>query len=81
MLSSYLLKINFKIDEKFNAKGIQNNGIEKINPFLTCPILRFDFHLQNGNIFVKTVCAVKKYNKIPPEPFQIKFSYKKPLFS
>ena len=27
MLSSYIFKANFKIDEKFNAKGIQNNGI------------------------------------------------------
>ena len=27
MLSSYLLQTNFRIDEKFNAKGIQNNGI------------------------------------------------------
>ena len=26
-LSSYLYKTNFKIGEKFNAKGIQNNGI------------------------------------------------------
>ena len=45
-------------------------GIEKISPFL-----RFDFHLQNGNIFVKTVCAIRKYDKIPQELFQIKFSY------
>ena len=27
MLSCYLFKTNFKIDERFNAKGIQNNGI------------------------------------------------------
>ena len=54
---------------------ILQKGIEKINFFLTCPILRFDFHLQNGNIFVKTVCAITKYNKIPPELFQIKVSY------
>ena len=54
---------------------ILQKGIEKITSFLTCPILRFDFHLQNGNIFVKTVCALRKYNKIPPEPFQIKLSY------
>ena len=54
---------------------IPQKGIEKITPFLTCPILRFDFHLQNGNIFVKTVCAVMKYNKIPQELFQNKFSY------
>ena len=41
MLSSYLFKTNFKIDEKFNEKGIQTmvfeiilqNGIEKISPF------------------------------------------------
>ena len=56
---------------------ILEKGIEKISPFQTCPILRFDFHLQNGNIFVKTVCAIRKYNKIPPELFQIKFSYLK----
>ena len=54
---------------------ILQKGIEKIRPLLTCCILRFDFHLQNGNIFVKTVCAIRKYNKIPPELFQIKFSY------
>ena len=54
---------------------ILQKGIEKIRPLLTCSILRFDFHLQNGNIFVKTVCAIRKYNKIPPELFQIKFSY------
>ena len=50
-------------------------GIEKINPFLNCPILRFDFHLQNSNTFVKTVCAIRNYNNIRPELFQIKFSY------
>ena len=41
MLPSYLFKTNFKIDKKFNAKGIQNNvleiillkGIEKVSPF------------------------------------------------
>ena len=27
MLPSYLSKTNFKIDEKFNVKGMQNNGI------------------------------------------------------
>ena len=27
MSSSYLFKTNFKIDEKLNSKGIQNNGI------------------------------------------------------
>ena len=54
---------------------ILQNGIEKISPFLTCPILRFDIHLQNGNIIVKTICAIRKYSKIPPELFQIKFSY------
>ena len=54
---------------------ILQKGIEKINPFLTFPILRFDFHLQNSNIFLKTVWAIGKYNKIPPELFQIKCSY------
>ena len=54
---------------------ILQKGIEKISLFLTCPILCFAFHLQNGNIFVKTLCAIRKYNKIPPQLFQIKFSY------
>ena len=54
---------------------ILQKGIEKRSPFLTCLILRFDFHLQNGNIFVKTVCSIRKYSKIPPELFQIKLSY------
>ena len=54
---------------------ILQKGIGKKSPFQTCPILHYEFHLQNGNIFVKTVCAVGKYNKIPPELFQIKFSY------
>ena len=50
---------------------ILQKGIEEISPFLTCPILRFNFH----NIFVKTICAVRKYNKIAPELFQIEFSF------
>ena len=54
---------------------ILQKGIEKVSPFLTCPILRFDFHLQNDNIFAKIVCAIRKYNKITPELFQIKFLY------
>ena len=55
---------------------ILQKGIEKINPFLLdCPILRFDFHLQNRNIFAKTVCTVRKYNKVSPVLFQIKFLY------
>ena len=56
---------------------ILQKGIEKISPFLTCPILRFNFHLQNGNIFAKTVCAIRKFNKILLELFRIKFSYLK----
>ena len=48
---------------------ILQKGIEKTRSFLTCPILRFDIHLRNCNIFVKTVCAIRKYNKIPPELF------------
>ena len=48
---------------------ILQRSIEKISPFLTCPILRFDFHLQNDNIFVKTVCAIRKYDKILPGLF------------
>ena len=82
-LSSYLFKRNLKIDEKFNAKVYKTmifeimlqKRTEKICHFLNCPILRFDFQLQNSNIFAKTVCAVRKYNKIPPELFQTKFSY------
>ena len=64
-------------------KGTQNNGIWnhtargylENKSFLTCPILSFDFYLQNGNIFAKTVCAIRKYIKIAPELFQTKFSY------
>ena len=54
---------------------ILQKDIDKISPFLTYPILRFNFHLQKGNIFVKIVWAIWKYNKIPPDLFQIKFSY------
>ena len=54
---------------------ILRKGIEQISPFLTCLILRFEFHLQNGNIFAKTACAVRKFNKILLVLFQIKFSY------
>ena len=53
---------------------ILQKGIEKINPFKTCLILRFDFHLQNVS-FVKTVSPARKYDKVPQELFQIKFSY------
>ena len=53
---------------------ILQKGTEKISLFLNCPILRFDFHVKNSNIFAKTVCAVRKFHKIPPE-LQIKFSY------
>ena len=52
---------------------ILQKRIEKISPFLTCPILCFNFHLQNGNILVKTICATGKYNKIPPEFFKSTF--------
>ena len=34
---------------------IWQKGIEKISPFSTFPILRFDFHLKNGNIFVTSL--------------------------
>ena len=68
-----------KVCKTMVFETIPQKGIEKITPFLTCPILRFDFHLQNGNIFVRTVCAIRKYNKISPELFQIKFSYLKPV--
>ena len=49
---------------------LQKSIGEKI-PLQTCPILRFGFHLQNGNSFAKTVSAIGKYNKIPPKLFQI----------
>ena len=64
-----------KVYKTMVFETILQKRIEKINPFLNCSILRFDFHLQNSNIFAKSVCAVRKYNKISPELFQIKFSY------
>ena len=74
MLPSYVFETWFKIDKKFYAKGIQNNGILnhtankywENKAFLTSLILRF--------IFVKTVSIARKY-KIPPEVFEIKFLY------
>ena len=54
---------------------ILQKGIEKINHSLNCPNLRFEFHFQNDNIFVRTICTIRNYNKILPELFQIKFSY------
>ena len=60
-----------KVYKTMVFETILQKRIEKINPFLNCPILRFDFHLQNSNIFAKSVCAVRKYNKIPLELFQI----------
>ena len=54
---------------------ILQKGIEKINHFLNCPNLGFDFHLQNDNIFVRTVCTIRNYNKIPPGAVSNKFSY------
>ena len=50
-------------------------GIKKINSFETFLILRFDFHLQNGSICGKTVCAIRIFNKISSELFQIRLSY------
>ena len=32
MLSSHLFKTEFKIDEEFNTKGMQNNGIWNHTP-------------------------------------------------
>ena len=80
-MSSDLFKTNFKIDEKFNAKGIQNNGIWnhtakgfwENKPFSNCSILPFDVHLQNSNIFAKTVCAVRKFSYLKFS--HVKFSY------
>ena len=49
---------------------ILHKSMEKIGPFSTCPVLRLDFHLQNGsNTFVKTVCAITEYNNIAPNLF------------
>ena len=80
-MSSDLFKTNFKIDEKFNAKGIQNNGIWnhtakgywENKPFSNRSILTFDVHLQNSNIFAKTVCAVRKFSYLKFS--HVKFSY------
>ena len=80
-MSSDLFKTNFKIDEKFNAKGIQNNGIWnhtakgfwENKPFSNCSILPFDVHLQNSNIFAKTVCTVRKFSYLKFS--HVKFSY------
>ena len=36
-------------------------GIEKVRPFQTCLILLSDFQ----NDFAKSICATRKYNKIP----------------
>ena len=80
-MSSDLFKTNFKIDEKFNAKGIQNNGIWnhtakgywENKPFLNRSILPFDVHLQNSNIFAKTVCTVRKFSYLKFS--HVKFSY------
>ena len=65
MLSSYLFKTNFKIDEKFNAKGIQNNGIWnhtakgywENKSFFKLPYFAFwlTFIKTVYNIFVKTL--------------------------
>ena len=83
MLPSYSFKTKFKFDEKFNAKGMQNNGIWnhtakgywENNPFLNLPFLRFDFHLQNGNFFLKTISPIKIHNKTLQGLFQIKNSW------
>ena len=49
-MSFYLLKIKFKIDEKFNVKGMQNNDIWnhtpkrywENKPFLSLPTFNFE---------------------------------------
>ena len=71
MLFSYLFKTKCKIDEKLDAKGIQNNGIS----FLNLPNFTFRLPFVNGNIFVKTVYSIRKYNKIFLKLLQIKFLY------
>ena len=64
-----------KIYKTMAFEIILQKNTEKRSPFLTCHILCFDFHLQNGNIFVKTVHTIRKYSKILPELFYMKFSY------
>ena len=65
------------IDKKFDAKGIQNNGIWNHtanryleNKPLTCPILHFNFHLQNGNIFAKLFALLGNTLKFPHSFFK-----------
>ena len=64
-----------KVHKTMVFEIILQKGIEKTSTFLNCPILLCDFHLQNSSIFAKTVCAVRKYDKISPVLFQIKFLY------
>ena len=60
---------------------ILQKGIEKTSPFLralfyvSTSICKTESLLIFLQIFVKTVCAIRKYSKIPPELFQIKFLY------
>lgn len=61
-----------KVYKTMKFEIILQNGIERISPFKTCLILRFDFHLPNNKIVVKTVCAIRKCHEIPPKVFQVK---------
>ena len=72
MLFTYFYKTKFTIDEHFNAKGIQNNGIWNHTAkdlqnklFLNLPRFRFRLPFKNGTILVKTLSTATKYNKIP----------------
>ena len=83
MLLTGLFKTKFQTDENLNVEGntkywywnhaakayLQNMS------FLNLPNFTFQLPLANNNIFVKTVCAIKNYDKPPPELFQINFSY------
>ena len=56
---------------KQNAKGIQNNGIWNHTakgywgnkPLYNSPNLTFWLSFINCNIFVKTICPIRKYTK------------------
>ena len=61
MLPSYSFKTKFKFDEKFNAKGMQNNdiwnhtakGYWENNPFLNLPIFTFWLSFTKREFFPK----------------------------
>ena len=45
-------------------KVILEKGIEKISPFWTCLILRFEFYLQNSNIFLEFAFNFSKARRL-----------------